>query len=67
MTRKSMPPDAKLVLAVVGGIGSGKSLVARGFLARHGGHLIVADELGHEPLRQPDIVARLSNTGDRGA
>lgn len=42
------------VLAIIGGIGSGKSVVAREF-AKHAGHLINADELGHEALRQPAI------------
>jgi dephospho-CoA kinase len=39
---------------VVGGIGSGKSFVARLF-AEHGGRVIDADGLGHEALRQPAI------------
>lgn len=45
---------AKPVLGIVGGIGSGKSLVAAALVAR-GGYLIDADHLGHEALRQPDI------------
>ena len=44
----------KTVIGIVGGIGSGKSLVAAAFAVR-GGHLIEADQLGHEALRQPDI------------
>ena len=44
----------KPVLGIVGGIGSGKSFVADRLVAL-GGHLIVADALGHEGLRQPDI------------
>jgi dephospho-CoA kinase len=54
---KAMQPPLP-VIAVVGGIGSGKSVVARE-LAKHGGHLIQADELGHEALRQPDILKRV--------
>ncbi len=50
-----MPPP---VVGIVGGIGSGKSLVAAEFAA-HGGLLIVADQLGHEALRQPDIKAQV--------
>jgi dephospho-CoA kinase len=46
------------VVGIIGGIGSGKSLVAAEFAA-HGGHLIAADQLGHEALRQPDIKARV--------
>ncbi len=57
----SPPP----VIGLVGGIGSGKSLVAAE-LAAHGGHLIAADQLGHEALRQPEIKAQLvARWGDR--
>ena len=45
-------------IGIVGGIGSGKSTVAAA-LQKHGGYLIVADALGHEALRQPDIKAAL--------
>jgi dephospho-CoA kinase len=48
----------KPVIGIVGGIGSGKSYVAAEF-ARRGGHLISADPLGHEALRQPDLRARV--------
>jgi dephospho-CoA kinase len=50
------PPSP--VIGIVGGIGSGKSLVA-GELLKHGGYLIAGDRLGHEALRQPDIKAQL--------
>lgn len=46
------------IIGIVGGIGSGKSLVAEAMQAL-GGHLIVADHLGHEALEQPDIKAML--------
>jgi len=46
------------VVGIIGGIGSGKSLVAEAFVA-HGGHVIAADRLGHEALRQPDIQAQI--------
>jgi dephospho-CoA kinase len=46
------------VIGLVGGIGSGKSAVAAE-LQKHGGYLINADQLGHEALRQPDIMARV--------
>jgi dephospho-CoA kinase len=46
--------NRKPVIGLVGGIGSGKSTVAAAF-ARHGGRVIVADALGHEALRQPEI------------
>lgn len=42
------------VIGVVGSIGAGKSVVAAE-LARRGGWLIVADALGHEGLRTPEI------------
>lgn len=46
-----------LTLGIVGGIGSGKSLVAEAF-RKHAGYLIPADQLGHEALRQADIRSR---------
>ncbi len=49
---------AKPVIGIVGGIGSGKSLLA-GELAARGGFLIAGDPLGHEGLRQPEIRARV--------
>jgi len=42
------------IVGIIGGIGSGKSLVAAEF-ARLGGRLIAADQLGHEALRQGDV------------
>jgi dephospho-CoA kinase len=42
------------IVGIIGGIGSGKSLVADE-IVRHGGWLITGDALGHEALRQPDI------------
>jgi dephospho-CoA kinase len=46
------------VIGIVGGIGSGKSVVAQA-LVQQGGWLISGDQLGHEALRQPDIKAQL--------
>ena len=37
----------KPILGIIGGIGSGKSLVAEEF-AKNGGFLISGDQLGHE-------------------
>jgi dephospho-CoA kinase len=48
------PGLEKPVLGIVGGIGSGKSLVAE-LLVQRGGWLINADALGHEALTAPDI------------
>jgi dephospho-CoA kinase len=45
-------------LGIIGGIGSGKSVVADALQAL-GGHLIAADQLGHEALQQADIKAQL--------
>ncbi|MBY0460712.1 MAG: dephospho-CoA kinase, partial [Gemmataceae bacterium] len=48
----------KPVIGLVGAIGAGKSAAARCF-ARRGGLVIDADSLGHEALRQLEIVAAL--------
>lgn len=50
---------------MIGGIGSGKSRVADAF-ARHGAYLISGDELGHEALRQPAVIARVAGHFGRG-
>lgn len=47
-----------LVIGLVGGIGSGKSLVAR-LIAERGGVVIDADRLGHELLREPEVKERV--------
>ncbi|HMF12090.1 MAG TPA: dephospho-CoA kinase [Gemmataceae bacterium] len=46
--------SVKLVIGLLGGMGSGKSRVAAEF-AKHGAIVVSADELGHEALRQPAI------------
>jgi dephospho-CoA kinase len=51
-------PSKKLVVGLIGGIGSGKTAVAEAF-ARRGAYLISADAIGHEALRQPDIRNQL--------
>jgi len=53
-----MHATRKPVIGLIGGIGSGKSLVANLF-ADHGGRVIHADELGHEALRQPEILRQV--------
>jgi dephospho-CoA kinase len=45
-------------IGIVGGIGSGKSLVAHA-MQKLGGHLIDADLLGHQALEQTDIKGKL--------
>lgn len=49
---------SKPVIGLIGGIGAGKSTAARCFAAR-GGFVIDADGLGHEALRQPEVVRRV--------
>ena len=49
-----MEKKRKLVIGLVGGMGSGKSRVAAEF-AKHGARIVKADEFGHEALRQPAI------------
>lgn len=51
-----MKKTPKPVIGLIGGIGSGKSVVA-GELVRHGGYLIAGDQLGHEALGQAVIRA----------
>jgi dephospho-CoA kinase len=48
----------KRVVGLIGGIGSGKSLVAE-LLARHGATVISGDRLGHEALCHPAIKEEL--------
>jgi dephospho-CoA kinase len=48
----------KLVIGLIGGMGSGKSAVAAE-LARHGACVISGDRLGHEALEQPEIKKAL--------
>jgi dephospho-CoA kinase len=49
---------AKPVIGLIGGIGSGKSQVSAA-LARRGGRVVAGDPLGHEALRQPEVVAEI--------
>jgi dephospho-CoA kinase len=44
----------KLIIGLIGGVGSGKSLAAKEF-AKFGARVISGDELGHEALQQPNI------------
>lgn len=50
--------NAKPVIGLVGGIGSGKTAVAAE-LVKHGGWLINADQFGHEALRQAELKERI--------
>jgi dephospho-CoA kinase len=55
----------KLVIGLIGGIGSGKSAVAAEF-GRHGAAIISGDQLGHEALRQPSIRHKVVETFGNG-
>lgn len=46
------------VLGIVGGVASGKSVVAREF-AQLGAQVLDADQAGHEVLREPEVIAAL--------
>ena len=55
----------KLVIGLLGGMGSGKSRVAAEF-AKHGARVINADQLGHDALREPAIRDELVGRWGRG-
>jgi dephospho-CoA kinase len=46
----------KLVVGLIGGIGSGKSCVAEAFVRRDA-RVVSGDEAGHEALRRPEVIA----------
>lgn len=50
--------SGKPVIGLLGGIGSGKSRVSA-ILGSLGGRVINADELGHQALRQPEVVRQV--------
>jgi dephospho-CoA kinase len=53
------------VIGLIGGIGAGKSSVAKG-LERRGARVIVADTFGHEALRLPEIREKVFARWGRG-
>lgn len=54
MARNPQTPGKKLVVGLIGGIGSGKSTVAEE-LRQRGARIISGDAMGHEGLERPDI------------
>src|SRR5229473_2216247 len=50
--------QSKMVVGLIGGIGSGKSLAAAAF-KEQGAEVISGDQLGHEALRQPEIKKKV--------
>jgi dephospho-CoA kinase len=52
------PEQRPPVLGLIGAMGSGKSRVAAEF-RRHGAQVVSADELGHEALRQPEVIRQV--------
>ncbi len=56
MARAGFPHS--LVIGLAGGVGSGKSLVAR-LLGKRGAEVVDADALGHRALERPEIRRRL--------
>jgi dephospho-CoA kinase len=57
--------NSKLVVGLIGGIGSGKSTVAAAF-ARHGARVVSGDQAGHEALRDPEVRQRVVERWGRG-
>jgi dephospho-CoA kinase len=57
--------NVKPVIALVGGIGSGKSRVAAE-MARHGGRIVAGDDAGHEVLRESEVRDRVAELFGRG-
>ena len=50
-----------LVIGIVGGVASGKSIVSR-LLGDLGALVVDADRLGHEVLEEPEVIALVRNT-----
>jgi len=48
----------KPVIGLIGGVGSGKSLVAAEF-EKHGARVLSGDQFGHEALRRPDVKEKV--------
>jgi dephospho-CoA kinase len=57
---KNEGQERKIVIGLIGGMGSGKSRAAEEF-AKHGARVISGDKFGHEALRQPEIKQQVVN------
>lgn len=57
----SKPFTGLPVIGLIGGIGSGKSAVARGLMARQSFLLIDADAIGHEVLKLEDVKQHITS------
>ncbi len=58
------------VIGLIGGVGSGKSFVTRGLAARRPVEVIVADQIGHDALKLPEVkdeIRRFFGEGVFGA
>jgi len=60
-----MTTDPRVVIGLIGGIGSGKSRVAAE-LARHGGRIVSGDAAGHDVLKQPAVRDQLVQRWGKG-
>jgi|SRR5271155_636810 len=58
-SRKKHTRFPKPVIGLIGGIGSGKSFVAKQF-TKIGCAVVDSDELGHEVLKDPSVIAQLT-------
>ncbi|MBI1899583.1 MAG: dephospho-CoA kinase [Planctomycetia bacterium] len=67
MPRKAPCPITKSipVIGLVGGIGSGKSSLAKMF-CKLGAGLLDGDAAGHETLREPEVIAAVQNRWGKG-
>src|SRR6476659_7030245 len=65
VNNSGLETDFMLILGLVGGIASGKSLVAN-ILRDMGAIVLDADQAGHYVLRQPDVISELQKRwGDK--
>lgn len=53
------PSRQPVVAGILGGIGSGKSAVARGLAEQFRGVLIDADRIGHQVLKFPEVILQI--------